>query len=46
MQLGKLYFNHGRYTLAVKEQTLALRIFPLYPYALDALAQSEAALGN
>src|SRR5690242_5150806 len=46
VQLGKLYFGHGRYALAVKEQTLALRIFPLYPYGLDALAQSEAALGN
>jgi tetratricopeptide (TPR) repeat protein len=46
VQLGKLYFNHGRYDLAVKQQTLALRIFPLYPYGLDALAQSEAALGH
>jgi len=46
VQLGKLYFGHSRYTLAVKEQTLALRIFPLYPYGLDALAQSEAALGH
>jgi tetratricopeptide (TPR) repeat protein len=46
VQLGKLYFGHGRYALAVKEQTLALRIFPLYPYGLDALAQSEAALGH
>jgi tetratricopeptide (TPR) repeat protein len=46
VQLGKLYFNHGRYAAAVREQTLALRIFPLYPYGLDALAQSEAALGH
>jgi tetratricopeptide (TPR) repeat protein len=46
VQLGKLYFNHGRYPLAVKEQTLALRIFPLYPYGLDALAQTEAAEGH
>jgi len=46
VQLGKLYFNHGRYALAVKEQTLALRVFPLYPYGLDALAQSEAAEGH
>jgi tetratricopeptide (TPR) repeat protein len=46
VQLGKLYFNHGRFALAVKEQTLALRIFPLYPYGLDALAQSEAAEGR
>jgi tetratricopeptide (TPR) repeat protein len=46
VQLGKLYFGHGRYALAAKEQLLALRIFPLYPYGLDALAQSEAALGH
>ena len=46
VQLGKLYFNHGRFALAVKEQTLALRVFPLYPYGLDALAQSEAAIGH
>jgi tetratricopeptide (TPR) repeat protein len=46
VQLGKLYFNHGRFALAVKEQTVALRIFPLYPYGLDALAQSEAAEGH
>jgi tetratricopeptide (TPR) repeat protein len=46
VQLGKLYFSHGRYAPAVKEQTLALRIFPAYAYGLDALAQSEAAEGN
>jgi tetratricopeptide (TPR) repeat protein len=46
VQLGKLYFNHGRYAEAVQQQTLALRIFPLYPYGLDALAQSEAAEGR
>ena len=46
VQLGKLYFSHGRYAPAVKEQTLALRIFPAYAYGLDALAQSEAAEGH
>lgn len=46
VQLGKLYFNHGRYALAAGQQTMALRIFPLYPYGLDALAQTEAALGH
>ncbi len=46
VQLGKLYYNHGRYPIAVDEQTLALRIFPLYPYGLDALAQTEAAEGH
>ncbi len=46
VQLGKLYYNHGRYALAAKQQTLALRVFPLYPYGLDALAQTEAAEGH
>jgi tetratricopeptide (TPR) repeat protein len=46
VQLGKLYFGHGRYAAAVNEQTLALRIFPLYAYGLDALAQSEGAEGH
>lgn len=46
VQLGKLYFNHGRYADAAEQQTLALRIFPLYPYGLDALAQTEAARGH
>lgn len=46
IQLGKLYFNHGRYADAAEQQTLALRIFPLYPYGLDALAQTEAAQGH
>jgi tetratricopeptide (TPR) repeat protein len=46
VQLGKLYYSHGRYAIAVKQQTLALRVFPLYPYGLDALAQTEAAEGH
>jgi tetratricopeptide (TPR) repeat protein len=46
VQLGKLYFNHGRYTAAAREERFALRIFPGYAYGLDALAQSEAALGH
>jgi tetratricopeptide (TPR) repeat protein len=46
VQLGKLYFNHGRYTAAAREYRLALAYFPRYPYGLDALAQVEAALGH
>jgi tetratricopeptide (TPR) repeat protein len=46
VQLGKLYFNHGRYAAAAREYRLALRVFPGYAYGLDALAQAEAALGR
>ena len=46
VQLGKLYFSHGRYGAARRELRFALRVFPGYPYALDALAQDEAALGR
>jgi tetratricopeptide (TPR) repeat protein len=46
VQLGKLYFNHGRYALALREMRLANTIFPEYAYGLDAQAQVEAALGN
>jgi tetratricopeptide (TPR) repeat protein len=43
VQLGKLYFNHGRYGPAEREYRLALQAFPGYPYGLDALAQVLAA---
>jgi tetratricopeptide (TPR) repeat protein len=46
VQLGKLYFNHGRYAQAAREERFALRVFPGYAYGLDALAQTEAALGR
>src|SRR5439155_14582906 len=46
VQLGKLYFNHGRYAAAAREDRFALRVFPGYAYGLDALAQAEAALGH
>jgi tetratricopeptide (TPR) repeat protein len=46
VQLGKLYFNHGRYAAAAREARFALRVFPGYAYGLDALAQAEAALGH
>ncbi len=46
VQLGKLYFNHGRYADAAREYRLANFAFPSYAYGLDALALTEAALGN
>jgi tetratricopeptide (TPR) repeat protein len=46
VQLGKLYFNHGRYAQAEREYQLALQVFPGYAYGLDALAQALAARGH
>jgi tetratricopeptide (TPR) repeat protein len=46
VQLGKLYFNHGRYGPAEREYRLANTIFPNYAYGLDALAQVLAARGR
>ena len=46
VQLGKLYFNHGRYREAERQYLIANRAFPSYAYGLDALAQVEAALGR
>ena len=46
VQLGKLYFNHGRYAPAERDFLIANRAFPNYAYGLDALAQVEAALGR
>jgi tetratricopeptide (TPR) repeat protein len=46
LQLGKLYFGHGRTAAAEREYRYALRIFPGYPYGLDALAQAVAARGD
>ena len=45
VQLGKLYFGHGRIADAEREFRFALRIFPNYPYGLDALSQALAARG-
>ena len=43
VQLGKLYFNHGRYAPRPSASTaLALQAFPGYAYGLDALAQVQA----
>jgi tetratricopeptide (TPR) repeat protein len=46
VQLGKLYFNHGRYAAAAHEFRIALADFPGYAYGLDALAQARAAQGH
>jgi tetratricopeptide (TPR) repeat protein len=46
VQLGKLYFNHGRYAQALREYRIANATFPSYPYGLDAMAQAEWALGH
>ena len=46
IQLGKLYYNHGRYAAAAREYLLGNTAFPNYAYGLDALAQVEAALGR
>jgi tetratricopeptide (TPR) repeat protein len=46
VQLGKIYRSVGRLTAAASEYRTALRAFPGYPYALDALARVEAAQGR
>src|SRR5207302_1187542 len=45
-QLGKLELSRGRLMAATVHLRSALRTFPGYVYALDALAQVEAARGN
>ena len=46
VQLGKLDWNRGSYAAAGAEYRAALRTFPGYVYALDALAQVAAATGH
>ena len=46
VQLGKIYWGHGRLALAAREYRSALAGFPGYAYALDALAQVEGARGR
>ncbi len=46
VQLGKIYWSVGRLSAAAFEYRGALRVFPGYPYALDALARVEAARGR
>jgi tetratricopeptide (TPR) repeat protein len=45
-QLGKLYWSTGRVDEAKREYRESLAAFPGYVYALDALAQVEAARGR
>src|SRR5439155_166264 len=45
-QLGKLYWSVGRIDAAEHQYRAALATFPNYVYALDALAQVEAARGR
>jgi tetratricopeptide (TPR) repeat protein len=45
-QLGKLYFSTGRARQAAAQYRAALRAFPGYPHALEALALAEAAQGR
>ena len=46
VQLGKIYWSVGRLSAAASEYRSALRAYPGYPYALDALARVEAARGR
>ena len=46
VQLGKLYWSIGRLTPAAQQYRMALMAFPGYVYALDALAQVQAARGH
>jgi tetratricopeptide (TPR) repeat protein len=46
VQLGKLYWSMGQLGRAEREYRQALTAFPGYVYALDALAQVEAADGH
>jgi tetratricopeptide (TPR) repeat protein len=46
VQLGKLDWSRGLYAAAAAEYRAALRTFPGYVYALDALAQVAAATGH
>ena len=46
VELGKLQFGAGRLQPAARRYRAALRAFPGYPFALDALAAVEAARGR
>ena len=46
VQLGKLYWTHGRVDAAGGGYRRALRLFPGYVYAFDGLAQVEWARGH
>jgi tetratricopeptide (TPR) repeat protein len=44
--LSKTYWNNGRYRAAEEQARAALRAFPNYAFALDALARAEASEGR
>jgi tetratricopeptide (TPR) repeat protein len=44
--LSKTYWNNGRYAAAAAEDRAALRAFPDYAFALDALARAQASEGH
>ena len=46
VQLGKIYWEVGRIAATGAEDRAALRAFPGYPFALDALARVQAAQGH
>ena len=46
VQLGLRQLSTGRAAAAARNMRVALASFPGYPFALDGLAQSEAALGH
>src|SRR3954447_6156982 len=46
VQLGKLYWSVGRIAATGREDRQALRAFPGYAFALDALARVQAAQGH
>jgi tetratricopeptide (TPR) repeat protein len=46
VQLGKLFWSHGRSASAAREAHSALAAFPGYVYAYDLLAQVEAVRGH
>jgi tetratricopeptide (TPR) repeat protein len=46
VQLGKLHWSVGALRPAAEQYRSALRAFPGYPYALDALSRVEAARGH
>jgi tetratricopeptide (TPR) repeat protein len=46
VQLGKIYFAHGKARAAAAQYRAALAAFPGYPYALDALVLAEWAEGR
>jgi tetratricopeptide (TPR) repeat protein len=44
--LSKTLWNNGRYREAARQDEIALRVFPDYAFALDALARAQASMGK